>query len=72
MVNKLDDQYAAIDGSIGWLEIATAFYADDGILTSREGQSLQRSFDLWTHYFEGCILRQILQRQIRWQFYLIH
>jgi hypothetical protein len=39
MANALDDQYAAIDGGTGWLEIAAAFYADDdGILTSHEGQ----------------------------------
>jgi hypothetical protein len=45
--NILDDQSVAIDGGTGWLEIAAAFYADDGILTSNEGQSLQKSFDFF-------------------------
>jgi hypothetical protein len=53
MANTLDYQCAAIDGGTGWLEIAAAFYADDGIITSHEGQSLERSFDFWTHYLEG-------------------
>jgi hypothetical protein len=47
----LQDQYPAINGDPGWLEILALFYADDGLLTSQEAQKVQLSTDFLVEMF---------------------